>query len=175
MAGSHNEAKFKAHILSLSKSSEWDEARAEWELQFVYDDSNDRACVCDHSPIHQICVIGNRENSSRAEVGNVCVKRFMRIMSQRAFACMKRLMSDSTKSLNPFSLDLFRRRGVISAAEEADYLEYWRKRSTLTPTQAAQKYDINNRVLAYIDKEAKRLIALASSHDIHPRAGARIP
>lgn len=175
MSGSHNEAKFKAHILSLSRATDWDDARAEWELQFVYDDGSDRACVCEHSPIHQICVIRNRDNRNQAEVGNVCVKRFMRIMSQRAFACIKRITADPNKSLNPFSIDLFRRRGVITVSEEADYLEYWRKRTSLTPIQMAQKHDINNRVLAYITNESSRLIALAGAHDIHPRAGARIP
>jgi hypothetical protein len=175
MAGSHNEAKFKAHILSLSRSADWDDARAEWELQFVYDDANDRACVCEHSPIQQICVIRNRDNHNQAEVGNVCVKRFMRIMSQRAFSCIKRITADPAKSLNPFSLDLFRRRGVITAIEEADYLDYWRKRTSLTPIQIAQKHAINARVLSYIAQEASRLIALAKAHDIHPNAGARIP
>ncbi len=30
--GGHNEAKFKAAILALSTSTDWDEAKAEWEL-----------------------------------------------------------------------------------------------------------------------------------------------
>lgn len=52
--GGHNEAKFKAAILALSTSAEWDEAKAEWDLHFVYVDPSDRACECEHSPIHQI-------------------------------------------------------------------------------------------------------------------------
>lgn len=62
MGSGHNEAKFKNAILDLSTSSDWDEAKAEWELHFVYDDPHkDRSCKCEHSPIQQICVIKNRK------------------------------------------------------------------------------------------------------------------
>lgn len=159
--GGHNEAKFKAAILSRSEASDWDEAKAEWELFFVYDDPNDRACECEHSPIHQICVIQNRKNGKKTEVGNVCVRRFLRLFSNRIFAVIKRLRADIQKSLNPASLELFRERGVITYGEEQEYKEYWRKRTTLDDDQKAQKLDINTRVLNYIDRETALLIAKA--------------
>ena len=164
--GGHNEAKFKAAILNLSVSNDWDEAKAEWELFFVYEDPNDRACECDHSPIHQICVIRNRKNSKRTEVGNVCVRRFLRLVSNRIFAVIRRLRNDIQKSLNPASLELFRERGVISAGEELSYKDYWRRRTTLSDDQKAEKLDINTRVLAYIDRETALLIAAARAHGI---------
>ena len=161
--GGHNEAKFKKAILDLSVSKDWDEAKAEWELYFVYDDPNDRSCECEHSPIHQICVIRNRKNKSSTEVGNVCVRRFLRLVSNRIFSCIKRLRIDIHKSLNPASLELFRERGVISAAEEQEYQSYWRKRVHITDDEKKQKLDINNRVLAYIDVETANLIAKAKA------------
>lgn len=162
----HNEAKFKAAILGLSISKDWDEAKAEWELFFVYDDPNDRACQCEHSPIHQICVIRNRKNTKRTEVGNVCVRRFLRLFSNRIFLCIKRLRNDIHKSLNPKSLELFRERGVISAGEEQEYKSYWRKRVHISDDEKRQKLDINSRVLTYIDVETAKLIASARAHGI---------
>ena len=164
--GGHNEAKFKAAILALSNAQDWDEAKAEWELFFVYEDPNDRACECEHSPIHQICVIRNRKNGNKTEVGNVCVRRFLRLVSSRIFAVIRRLRSDIQKSLNPAALELFRERGVISAGEESDYKEYWRKRTTLDQQQKAQKLQINQRVLDYVDRETAALIAKARAHGI---------
>lgn len=164
--GGHNEAKFKAAILNLSTSPDWDEAKAEWELFFVYDDPNDRSCECEHSPIHQICVIRNRKNASKTEVGNVCVRRFLRLMSNRIFAVIKRLRHDIQKSLNPKALELFRERGVISIYEEVEYKRYWLKRTTLSDDQKRQKLDINSRVLAYVDRETANLIANARAHGI---------
>jgi len=117
--GGHNEIKFKSAILGLSVSQDWDEAKAEWTLFFVYDDPSDRSCECEHSPIHQICVIENRKNKNKTEVGNVCVRRFLRLVSNRIFAVIKRLRSDIQKSLNPAALALFKDRGVITTAEEA--------------------------------------------------------
>ena len=165
-SGGHNEAKFKAAILALSISKDWDEAKAEWELFFVYDDPSDRACECEHSPIHQICVIRNRKNSNKTEVGNVCVRRFLRLFSNRIFAVIKRVRANVQNSLNPAALELFRERGVLSYAEEQEYLEYWRKRTTITVAQKKQKLDINERVLDYIDRETAKLIAMARAHGL---------
>lgn len=164
--GGHNEAKFRAAVLALSNSRDWDEAKAEWELYFVYDDPNDRKCECQHSPIHQICVIRNRKNGAKTEVGNVCVRRFLRLVSSKIFAVIKRLKGDINKSLNPAALNLFRDRGVITIHEEQEYLLYWRKRNRMTDDQKKQKLDINNRVLSYVHRETAALIAKARAHGI---------
>jgi hypothetical protein len=164
--GGHNEAKFKAAILALSTAENWDDAKAEWVLYFVYNDPSDRACECEHSPINQICVIENRKNKNRTDVGNVCVRRFLRLLSNRIFSVIRRLQNDIQKSLNPASLDLFYERGVISFSEKQDYLVYWRKRTTLTDDQKAQKLDINARVLDYVTVETAKLIAKAQAHGL---------
>lgn len=159
MGQGHNFQKFKAAILAQSISQDWDEAKAEWELHIVYHDATDRACECGHQPIHQICMIKNRDNANELEVGNVCVNKFMRLFSNRIFAVLKRVEAEPTKSLNPAALDLFRHRGVIDHSEEQDYLGYWRKRTNMTNEQRAQKTDINARVLAYVASESARLAA----------------
>lgn len=174
-SGGHNEAKFKAAILALSISSDWDEAKAEWDLDFVYVDPSNRGCECEHSPIHQICVIKNRRNAASTEVGNVCVRRFLRLLSNRIFSVLKRLQSDIEKSLNPVSLDLFRERGVISYAEAEDYKEYWRKRKKLSDDQKKQKIDINERVLAYFVAQTSALIAKAAAAGLKVNKPQQLP
>ena len=176
MSGGHNEIKFKAAILAMSTTSNWDEAKAEWDLHFVYvDPAPDRACKCEHSPIHQICVIKNRKSGSATEVGNVCVRRFLRLLSNRVFSVLRRLEADIPKSLNPTSLDLFRDRGVISYSEGEEYKEYWRKRTTLNDDQKAQKLDINQRVLDYFKKEAAALIAKVKAAGISLNSPQKLP
>jgi len=164
--GGHNEANFKAAIFKLSTSPDWDTAKAEWELHFVYDDPSDRSCECGHSPIHQICVIKNRKNANKTEVGNVCVKRFLRLLSQRIFSVIRRIRWDINKLLNPKSLELFKDRGVISDGEEQDYLKYWRRRKYMSDDQRVQKADINQRVLDYVDRETAALIASAKNQGL---------
>lgn len=93
MGEGYNFANFKKAILSLSVSPDWDTAKAEWQLHMVYEDPSDRSCKCEHSPIHQICVIKNSGNSKLAEVGNVCVQKFLRLMSNRIFSVIRRLGS----------------------------------------------------------------------------------
>jgi hypothetical protein len=171
MGAGHNFEKFTAAILALSNSKIWLEAKPEWELHIVYNDGSDRACECGHQPIHQICVIKNRENANEAEVGNVCVHNFMQLASRRVFSVLKRVRAEITKSLNPAALDLFRRRGVITDGERSDYLDYWRKRTNMTNVERRQKVEINQRVLDYVDRETARLIENFKRHGLKPRIG----
>lgn len=165
-SGGHNEAKFQAAIIAKSVSQTWDDAKAEWNLSFVYLDYDDRSCVCEHSPIQQICVIRNRRNNEKMDVGNVCVRRFMRIVANSIFAVLKRVQNNIEKSLNPKSLEIFREHGVITHQEEQEYGEFWRKRKLLTDDQKAQKIDINRRVLDYFVTETTRLREQARAFNI---------
>jgi hypothetical protein len=169
MGSGHNFEKFTAAILALSHAKNWLEAKPEWELHLVYNDSSDRSCECGHQPIHQICVIKNRDNGCKAEVGNVCVHNFMQLASRRIFSVIKRIRAELTKSLNPAALDLFNRRGVISHSEMDDYLEYWRKRTNMTDITRRQKLEINKRVLDYVEQETARLIDGFRQKGIQPR------
>jgi hypothetical protein len=171
MGAGHNFQKFTAAILALSNAKEWDEAKPEWELYIVYNDGSDRSCECGHQPIHQICVIRNRKNRNEAEVGNVCVHKFMQLASQRIFAVIRRVRAEIFKSLNPAALDLFHDRGVISAGELDDYKDYWRKRVNMTDAQRRQKLEINQRVLDFVDVETARLIENFRRNGIKPRTG----
>lgn len=170
MGAGHNFEKFKTAILALSNCKVWLDAKPEWELHGVYDDGSDRACECGHQPIHQICVIRNKENANEAEVGNVCVHNFMQLASRRIFAVLRRVEAEITKSLNPAALELFTRRGVLTEGEQDDYKAYWRKRSNMTNEQRFQKLDINARVLAYVAQESVRLRESFVRHGINPRA-----
>jgi len=169
MGSGHNFEKFTAAILKLSNSNVWLEAKPEWELHLVYDDYSDRSCECGHQPIHQICVIKNHENANEAEVGNVCVHNFMQLASRRIFAVLKRVRAATTKSLNPASLELFHRRGIISSAELDDYLGYWRRRKYMTDAERRQKVDINQRILDYSERESARLVENFRRNGIKPR------
>jgi hypothetical protein len=169
MGAGHNFQKFTAAILALSNAKEWLEAKPEWELYIVYNDGSDRSCECGHQPIHQICVIQNRYNKNEAEVGNVCVHNFMQLASRRIFSVLRRVRTEITKSLNPAALDLFHKRGVISAGEFGEYLGYWRRRTNMTDAERRQKIEINQRVLGFVDQETIRLIENFKRHGLKPR------
>lgn len=169
MGSGHNFKKFVTAILKLSNAQEWLEAKPEWILHSVYNDSSLRSCECGHEPINQICVIKNRDNGNEAEVGNVCVHNFMQLASRRIFAVLKRVRAQVSKPLNPAALELFARRGAISDSEREDYLTYWRKRTNLTDKERNQKLDINERVLRFWDEESARLRANFIAKGLKPR------
>lgn len=169
MGAGHNFQKFTAAILALSNAKVWDEAKPEWELYIVYNDGSNRSCKCGHQPIHQICVIRNRKNRNEAEVGNVCVHKFMKLASRRIFSVIRRVRAEISKSLNPHALELFFERGVISSGELDDYKDYWRKRTNMTDAQRRQKLEINQRVLNFVDVETDRLIDNFRRNGLMPR------
>jgi hypothetical protein len=170
MGSGHNQQNFVSAILGLSIAGIWENARPEWELHAVYNDPTERVCECGHQPIHQICVIKNRYNRNEAEVGNVCVHKFMQLAPARVSAVLRRVTAEITKSLNPYSLDLFQRRGVLSHGEVSDYEGYWRKRTRMTDAQRRQKLEINKRVLEFAKREEIRLRAKFLAMGLKPRA-----
>jgi hypothetical protein len=72
---SHNLETLQNRVLAASKSKDWEEARREWELIYIFDEPGG-SCICEHHPITEHCVIRNTLNNNTLTVGNVCVQRF---------------------------------------------------------------------------------------------------
>src|SRR5262245_18392749 len=81
----HDSFKLFQRIIALSEADNWDDAKWEWSLEDVYfaDQDDPGTCLCGHHPIIENCVLVNRENENRATVGNVCVKKFLGLNSDK--------------------------------------------------------------------------------------------
>lgn len=166
----HNFQQLQQYILARSNSRIWDEAKSEWELEFVYQSGDRRSCVCEHYYILNICVIKNKDNKNVAQIGNTCVHKFKKTASNKVLSAFRKVISDPLRSFNPAALELCVRRGVIPQAEHDDYILYWRKTVKITVRQKAQKADINTRIVSWIVSETQRLEALFLSQGIEPRS-----
>lgn len=154
MGEGYNFQKLCDEMITRSKATEWQQAKIEWDLEYVYTVGEKQTCLCGHHPIFQICQLRNAVNRNLAEVGNVCVHKFLGMQSKRVFAALKRIRADINKPLNPKTLEMFVGLGTISAQDEAAYLEFWRKRKCITEEQAKLKLRVNKAILAYVDKRA---------------------
>ncbi|WP_332640580.1 hypothetical protein [Brevundimonas sp.] len=152
MGEGYNFQKLSDEIVSRSVSDDWLQAKLEWDLEYVYEYPPHKTCLCGHHPIENICVIRNDINRTRAEVGNVCVHKFLGMQSKRVFAALRRVRADISKSLNPRSIEMFMGLRVVSAQDADLYLEFWRKRKHVTPDQMKLRLRVNTAVLAYVDK-----------------------
>ncbi len=144
----HNESQLKEGIISLSVAETWEEARREWWLKTIYDDSWS-TCLCGHYPIREYCVLKNAKNGNITIVGNVCVNKFMGIDSEKLFAALRRVSLDITRAFNPTFVQWAHERGWMNAWERAFYLDTWRKRK-LTGRQAVKREQINKWVMNLI-------------------------
>ena len=70
-------------------------------------------------PIEEICVLRNRVNGNRAEVGNVCVHQFLGLPSRKIFSALERIGDDKSKALNPEAIEHAHERGWINHREKA--------------------------------------------------------
>ena len=86
----------KKHILPLSQSSHFEEARKEWVLVDVEINHNWDHCPCGQN-IKELCYLENQLNKNRTYVGNVCVNRFIGIDTGNLFAGFKTIRQSPIK------------------------------------------------------------------------------
>lgn len=151
MGDGYNFKQLKEAILKLSEASDWETARKEWSLVTIYDVDEPDTCLCGHYPILEICEIANRVTKKRADVGNVCVKRFLGVRSDLIFTGIKRIRSDLGKSLNADSIAYFRQKGVLDEWEYG-FLQNTMKLRNLSANQLAKRKQINQKVLGTIQR-----------------------
>lgn len=143
----HNEYQLTKRIVELSEADQWPLARAEWDLQEIYFEDEPSTCLCTHFPIIEICVLRNRKNGNVAEVGNVCVNKFIGIPSKIIFDGLKRVSKDNDRALNSAAAHFAFRKGWVNDWEYG-FLSNTSRKRVLTGKQLAKRQEINRRVLA---------------------------
>lgn len=152
MGDGYNFAVLSAEILKLSRASDWEAARKEWALVDVYEADEPETCLCEHFPIREICVIRNSVTGSVAEVGNVCVKRFLGIRSDLIFSALKRIKKDLHKSLNTDAIVFFYQAKAINDWEYR-FLQDTKDKRNLSVAQVRTRQKLNQRI---VDAVARR-------------------
>jgi hypothetical protein len=89
-----------------------------------------------------------------ADVGNVCVQKFIGLRSKRLFAALARITKDPLRSLNKEAIDLYTHLKVIGAQEAEEYLSFYRKRKGVSTAEWKFKEMLNIRILGYASKKA---------------------
>ncbi len=155
MGEGYNFEQLKAAMIERSREKDWQQAKLEWDLWDVYRVGEEQECLCGHHPIFQICTLKNQLTRKTAEVGNVCVEKFLGMRSKRIFSALRRIRADPARSLNKESVEMFMRLEIISAQDAEEYLSFYRRRKNVTDAQRALKHRVNHNVVAYADKRAK--------------------
>ena len=144
-------------VIEASESNDWNNAKHEWYLTDVQlcDYSNGpEYCLCGHE-IRELCFIKNKLNGNELMVGNVCVKKFLGIRSDKIFNALKKIKKDITASVNTETLQHAWERNWINQKAYDFYTQNIRKRS-LTLRQQEWKSDINKRIIERMVSSRKR-------------------
>lgn len=146
MGEGFNERKLKAEILRLSQASDWETARKEWSLVGIFEADDPETCLCGHHPIIEVCELHNRITNHAADVGNVCVKRFLGLRSDLIFQALKRVRKEPDKSLNADAIVFFKERKLLTDWDYRFLQSTMRKRN-LTFKQLETRRQINQKVI----------------------------
>jgi len=155
MSDGYNFVQLRDAILKMSRATDWEIAKKEWALTNVYEVDEPDTCQCGHYPIIEICGITNRVTGHSADVGNVCIKRFLGLRSDLIFAGLKRIRKDDAKALNADAIAFFYERRVLTDWEYS-FLQDTKRKLKPSPAQAAQRQRINRKVLAAVAKRGFR-------------------
>lgn len=141
----YNYLKLKEHILELSKSTNFEQAIGEWDLESVEITDEFDNCPCGQQ-IKEHCYIRNKLNGNNTYVGNRCIKKFLNKDTGTLFDGLKRIKKDISANANEAVIEYANERGYLFDKEYQFLLDTMRKRS-LSQKQLDWKKRINNRIL----------------------------
>tara|TARA_B100000700_G_scaffold330037_1_gene454279 strand:+ start:115 stop:576 length:462 start_codon:yes stop_codon:yes gene_type:complete len=142
----HNFEKLKSHIMPLSESDLFDEAKKEWKLVGAVVNEEWSECPCGQQ-IKEECYLENKKNGKKTFVGNVCVNRFMGIDTGQLLAGLKRIAKDIYSHANHDVIHYARENGFLFDDKEHRFLLSTANKRKLSEKQRQWKAKINRRIL----------------------------
>lgn len=136
----------KEHILPLSVASEFNEAKLEWELDYIMVTQDFGTCPCSQ-PIKEHCYLRNNKNGNTTYVGNICLKRFMEIDATKVFAAIKRVLEDRSSRPNRDLIEYANRIGHLYGPKEYNFLQNIKHKRNLSEKQLGWLLRINRRIV----------------------------
>lgn len=146
--GRHDLERLKAHILSLSRSTDFATACEEWDLTHVQVYLGSCPCgmtIMDH------CFLWNRVTGTSTHVGNVCVGRFMGLdgAGTSLFDGLRRIKAKPTAAPNAAVIEYASYQGIL-VGREGEFLRDTLRRRKLSPKQLAWRQTINAKIVSRV-------------------------
>lgn len=136
----------KTHILSMSKSSTFENAKKEWELDTISIANPLESCPCGKEKIKYLCHLKNTINGNTTFVGNVCTNKFIGIDATNVFNGLKRIKDNLEANMNIDLIVYCEERGLLKD-RGFGFLEDTLRKRNLSARQLQWKRNINYRVL----------------------------
>ena len=143
---SHSFERLCEHILPLSKATDFNAAKREWELAGIELHEEMTHCPCGQE-IKEMCFIRNAITHATTHVGNVCIQRFIGIDTGNTFAGLRRIASNLSANANEDLIIHAHQLGFIYE-NEYSFLMDTRNKRNLSSKQLHWKEKINRRILS---------------------------
>ncbi len=140
-------------IIELSFADKWDNAKKEWSLIEIIEAESPETCLCGHYPIIELCELKNNINGNTVIVGNICVKKFLGISSDKIYSTIKKLRKSIENTANIETIEFLYSKKEITDWEKEFYSRIARIRN-LSDKQLKIKIEINNKILKIIKRKS---------------------
>jgi len=147
-----NQFRLISEIIKLSENQSWELAREEWNWIYLEESDDASTCLCGHKPIYNICTIKNKYNNNTTEVGNCCVKKFLKESTpDKIFKSVAKVRKDNLKSLTMEFIDYCRDNNIINDWELNFYTSIYSNKN-LSEKQSKIKIAINLKCISNLNK-----------------------
>lgn len=117
-----NEFILISELMKKSASKNWDDAKKEWVLDFIFMEEG-QTCLCEHYPITENCVIKNLVNGNVEIVGNCCITKITGDdTSKKLFQALR------SNRINIHVIDYAFKKNIINDWEFKFLKDVWRRR-----------------------------------------------
>ena len=159
--------KFRANLLDLSISREFEEAKEEWEYVRVEYNKDREECLCSQKNITDIVVIQNKRTQAETRIGKNCAENHLGIWtSSNVFSRLRRVHRAQTINRAPAknpandvheaNLKFFKDEGAISEWEYSFSLDTYRLRS-MSSKQRFWSDKIGRQIKSYFSDKDNRI------------------
>jgi hypothetical protein len=136
----------QARILQKSRSTNWEKAVLEWEVESMYEDP-EGICTCGYSPITQHNILCNRYTKEKLTVGRICVKRFLPNKEvEKLWQALDRLKNTPDASVPAVLIEAAEQKHWCDKTECA-FLRKIRCKRNISPKQRAWRNRLTRRIL----------------------------
>lgn len=134
------------HIVKLSEADSFELARREWQFTAAELLDHERYCPCGH-PIKELCWLHNETTDQHTFVGNVCVGRFMGVVTGQLFPGARRILADSNAAANDALIDYGERLRLVTP-RDVGFLRDTRLKRRLSDRQLDYRRSLNAKLAA---------------------------
>ncbi|EKA4523340.1 hypothetical protein B4926_19005 [Vibrio cholerae] len=132
-------------VIALSRASDWENAKKEWEFKGFSQGNADETCLCGKCSISKIFTLFNKHTRCQIALGSSCINKFIPFTDQNLRKNAIQVLQDNTKQFDLKIMNQCLTQGII---EQNDLFYYAPigKRKSIDPWKLEHRVEVNMKI-----------------------------